>query len=218
MARLLTPSSDHSEIRLFVSASIPDPLRWVGDFEPMEILDAVVSTSREVLAIGGTLVTAAHPTIAPVLLFLASEFPPPETGKPRIVVYQSRVFELELPADTRKLINSGLGDVRFTEAVAGETSDLRNRRQSLRRMRRQMLEEMKPEGAIFVGGMEGVDEEWEMVGVQLPHCKRYAFAKPGGQAARYSHRSRPTLATDLEKSDLYPYLADRVVQDLLEHE
>ena len=59
---------------VFLSASIPDQSRWHGEFDVREITDAVVAASRAVLTADGVLVTAAHPTIAPLLLYVAGEF------------------------------------------------------------------------------------------------------------------------------------------------
>ena len=53
---------------LFLSASIPDPERWSGPFDALEVTDAVVALARASLTRGYALVTAAHPTIAPLLL------------------------------------------------------------------------------------------------------------------------------------------------------
>src|SRR5258706_5370238 len=60
---------------VFLSSGIPDPAQWAGSFYAMEIAHAVVACARAVLSYGGTLLTAAHPTIAPLLLYLAREFP-----------------------------------------------------------------------------------------------------------------------------------------------
>jgi hypothetical protein len=43
-AKLLSPRE--KDRTLFVSASIPDPDRWEGEFDALEITDAVVSLAR----------------------------------------------------------------------------------------------------------------------------------------------------------------------------
>src|SRR5690242_534250 len=85
---------------LFVSASIPDPERWDGEFDALEITDAVVSLARVFLTAGWRLVTAAHPTIAPLLLYVAAELS--VEGDRRISIYQSELFSEILPAATRR--------------------------------------------------------------------------------------------------------------------
>lgn len=44
-------------------------------FDALEVTDAVVAAGRSFLALDGVLVTAAHPTIALLLLYVAAEFP-----------------------------------------------------------------------------------------------------------------------------------------------
>ena len=46
---------------VFLSASIPDPSRWPGEFDALEITDAVVSVARAVLSAGAVLVTGGAP-------------------------------------------------------------------------------------------------------------------------------------------------------------
>ena len=66
---------------VFLSASIPDPNRWDGDFDALEITDAVFAVGRAILSSCAHLVTPAHPTIAPVLLYIAADIE--TTGEPR---------------------------------------------------------------------------------------------------------------------------------------
>lgn len=202
-------------LSVFVSASIPDPDRWTGEFDPSQIRDAIVSMSREVLAAGGRIVTAAHPTVAPMLLYVAAEVVDGSPQRPPVSVYQSGLFELILPAETQRFRESGLCDFKFVEAVAGETAEPSNRSKSLRRMRREMLEETQPNAAIFVGGMEGIREEWQQVSELVPSCLRYAFGRPGGEAATLRARPASALSRQLQESDLYPYLASLVVNDIV---
>src|SRR5215216_4797755 len=85
---------------ILLSASIPDPGRWQGAFDALEITDAVVAFARACLTRGYTIVSAAHPTIAPLLFYVAAEFP--ETEHARVRIYQSLLFESVLPTVTRR--------------------------------------------------------------------------------------------------------------------
>lgn len=135
---------------VFVSASIPDPTRWPADFRALDITDAVVAVARAVLQRGGRLVTAAHPTIAPLLLYVASETQ--RSSRPSVVVYQSAVFEPVLPESTRRFEADGVGELIRTPAVGDEPPDPVRATKSLPLMRRQMLTSEAPIGAVFVGG------------------------------------------------------------------
>jgi hypothetical protein len=90
---------------IFLSASIPDPERWTGYFDVREITDAVVAGSRALLTAGAILVTATHPTIAPLLLYIASEFPRAADQPASVVTYQIE----PLPRDHAR------GDPSFSE-------------------------------------------------------------------------------------------------------
>lgn len=124
---------------VFVSASIPDPKRWDGPFDPLAITDAVVSLARVFLTAGARVVTAAHPTIAPLLLYVASELP--SERPPEIVTYQSDLFEDVLPPETRRFEQEEIGRFVWTPKAEGERPVPGEWDQSLAVMRRQMLAE-----------------------------------------------------------------------------
>jgi hypothetical protein len=221
---------DHAEqdavfddVSVFVSASIPDPARWQGPFDALEITDAVVSLARLFITAGARLVTAAHPTIAPLLLYVAAELPDVAIG--RIVVYQSEVFEDVLPPETRRFEEEGFGQLVWTPAIPGETPDPDNWTGSLYAMRRQMLAETEPQAAVFVGGMAGVSEEWELFAADRPSSPRYPLAYPGGEARRLAEAQFGGAATSdmhsldrlLATSPLYPAVWRAVLRDLRDH-
>lgn len=206
---------------VFLSASIPDPARWEGRFDALEITDAVVALARSFLTAGARLITAAHPTIAPLLLYVAAELPDIAPG--RIVVYQSEVFEDALPPATRRFQEQGFGELVWTGAAPGDTPDPDNRTESLSLMRRQMLAETRPEAAIFVGGMAGIADEWTLFEADRPERPRYPLGYPGGEAGRLAEtrlgRAPATEALDLLLADssLYPVVWRAVLDDLRDH-
>jgi len=51
----------------------------------------VVALARACLTAGFRWVTAAHPTVAPLLLYVSAEFPTADDQ--RVIVYQSELFE-----------------------------------------------------------------------------------------------------------------------------
>lgn len=200
---------------VFLSASIPDPERWDrGSFDALEITDAVVAAARAVLYAGGVLVTAAHPTIAPLLLYVAAEFPRQE-GEARIIVYQSEVFADVLPEPTARFRDEGIGDFRWTSAAPGETADPGNRGESLRSMRHQMLMETQPVAAIFIGGMQGIADEYELIRELVPSASLYPIGRPGGEARVLAEESDSVLAQLLLEGDVYPALFRRIVREIL---
>lgn len=200
---------------IFLSASIPDPARWSGEYDALEITDAVVAAGRSVLTVGGTLVTAAHPTIAPLLLYLAAEFPVGK--KPSVVVYQSRLFTDVLPDATRRFEDQGVGLLRWTDAVDGDRPEHGAWDRSLAVMRRAMLVDTSPAAGIFVGGMEGIRDEFLLFRDLFPTRPVYALGRPGGEARALASSSRSPIATELLDGDVYPALFRRVLEDLVAH-
>lgn len=199
--------------QVFISASIPDLKRWEGRFDALAITDAVVAIARTVLAGGGRLVTAAHPTIAPLLLYVAAE--QPTAPQPAVVVYQSEVFEPVWPAATRRFEEQEIGTVIRTPAVGDEPPDPRAAPKSLQLMRERLLAEQPLAAAIFVGGMRGITVEYEMFTARHPDAPTYALGGPGGEAATLIQHSPAPIRALLGASDVYPQVAREIVADLV---
>jgi hypothetical protein len=203
---------------VFLSASIPDPGRYEGPFDALEITDAVVAAARAVITAGGVLATAAHPTIAPLLLYVANELPADPTSEVAVHVYQSRLFEDVLPSETRRLFETGAGQPHWTRAAENERPEPGRWNESLRIMRRQMLREQAPGAAVFIGGMQGILDEFDLFREMYPMSPTYPLARPGGEArhlvvrAEFAGRSTE-LGQMLATSDVYPAIFRRVVAD-----
>jgi SLOG cluster3 family len=200
-------------VSVFLAASIPDPERWSGTFDPREITDAVVAAARAVLSAGAALVTGAHPTITPLLLYVASEFPVQESV-PRVLVYQSALFESVLPRETRRFAEDGTGELRMTEAVPGDRVEPGSRAASLRVMREAMFTQTRPAAGIFIGGMEGVTDELHLLRELMPQAVLYPLARPGGEAAQLLEFAPPEVRQLLADSAVYPTVFRKVVADL----
>ena len=175
--------------RVFISSSLPFGARGeeVKPYDPPAIIDAVAAISRAVFRSGGRLVSGGHPTITPVMLAVGEQVG--ATGA--IDVFQSRWFEDCISEETYEMVESGVGRVHFVDKR--ETRDA-----SLLAMRRAILD-TRPVAAVFVGGMNGVIEEHEMVGHLLPDVFRIPVKGPGGAAARLptSDEDVPAEVADL---------------------
>ena len=197
-----------------MSASIPDPTRWDGEFDALEVTDAVVALARTFLTSGFKLVTAAHPTIAPLLLYVAAEFP--SEAEERVVVYQSELFEDVLPEATRRFGSEGVGRLIWTDAVEGDRPVPGEWDRSLEVMRRRMLEETDPVAACFVGGMDGIQTEYLLFRSTFPGRPTYPVGRPGGEALRLFGQDDFPLRERLLSDDVYPALWRSVVLNLEE--
>lgn len=197
---------------VFVSASIPDPTRWTGPFDPWAITDSVVAVARAVLTAGGRVVTAAHPTIAPLLLYVAAEQPVTQT--PAVTIYQSEVFEGYMPEAIGRFQSDGVGVVMTTPKVGDELPDPRHAPNSLGLMRRTMFDDPMLVAAVFIGGMRGIPLEHALFTQLHPQLPTYAFGQPGGEAALLVAASPPELRAPLADGVIYPALARSIVADL----
>lgn len=215
MSLRFTPATEEHPGRgraVFVSASIPDPARWDGEFDALEITDAVVSLARTFLTAGWRLVSAAHPTIAPLLLYVAAEFPAESDA--RVIIYQSELFENVLPTATRRFEASGIGRLIWTPAAEDNRPIPGEWDESLIIMRHQMLTETAPTAAMFVGGMAGIPDEFQMFSRLYPDSPTYAIGFPGGAARELALQSDSALRDLLIKGTVYPSLWRAVLHDL----
>lgn len=197
---------------VFLSGSIPDPERWDGDFDALEITDAVVSLARACLTRGYAIVTAAHPTLAPLLLYVAAELP--ARARAQIQIYQSLLFEDVLPTATRRFEADGIGEIVWTEAVEGELPVPGKWEQSLSVMRSQMLRNTEPAAAIFIGGMDGIRDEFSLFQDTYPSKPTYAVRRPGGAAAQLDNRNSGSLEDLLASNTTYPSIWNAVLSEL----
>lgn len=191
--------------RVFLSSSIPVH-GWQGDYEPREITDAVVACVSAIWIAGGKILYGGHPAIAPLLLSAAQDFRPEAEGSqasaedPLVTVYQSSLYESLIPAETRRLEAARLGRIRFIPAAPGELPERGRNLASLDLMRQAMLaRDNDPAFAVFIGGMQGIVEEYHQFRTEFPGRPVYPIGAPGGEARK--------LAADLENE---PYrLVDR---------
>ena len=168
--------------------------------------------ARVFLTAGAEVVTAAHPTIAPLLLYVAAELP---VDRPRrIVTYQSGLFDEVMPAATRRFQQEEIGRFETTPAAPGERAVPGEWDESLLMMRRQMLSETQPCAAVFVGGMEGITDEFALFSEMFPEAPTYPIGRPGGEARRLAEHSNSPLHDQLLRGRAYPALWRIVLKDL----
>lgn len=156
---------------IFLSASVPKPGR--GHFhenaDPWLIQSAVRALVSVVLG-RRHLVWGGHPAITPMVRVTADNLGV-DVGR-WVHLYQSAFFQNEFPED-----NKFFPDTTVVEAGIDRDS-------SLEKMRRQMLDPARWnfQGAVFIGGMEGVFEELKIFQELHPTAVIVPVAAPGGAA------------------------------------
>lgn len=172
------PQSDRRSVkgtveqRVFLSASVPLPSRNIAYFNTADVIairDAVRALTIVIIEQKAQLVFGGHPAISPMIRLQISR-----AGMPvgdRVVMFQSRFFDRVFPDD-----NAAFERVILTDAVEGD------RQKSLVHMRETMLSGPFNCG-IFIGGMEGVEEEHEMFRRVQPDAPVFPVASTGAAAA-----------------------------------
>ncbi|SDF39553.1 hypothetical protein [Dyella sp. 333MFSha] len=180
---------------IFLSAGVPDPRRsaeFARTARPVAISSAVaglihVALGRRVIVWGG------QPAITP-MVWVVAEAMGMEYGR-WVHLYQSRFFQDDFPDDNKRYQN-----VTYTAAVDG------NKDASLLAMRRQMLSENSFDAAVFIGGMDGIIDEFRLFRELQPHAKVIPIVSAGGATATLESpegRWPEDLSTDLDYIALF---------------
>ncbi|MGX5830880.1 SLOG domain-containing protein [Mesorhizobium sp. 43Arga] len=167
--------SDNNAI--FLSASIPDPRRgpeYAKTADTVAITAAVsslihVTLGRRLLVWGG------HPAITPMIWEISDSLGL-EYGA-WVKLYQSRYFEDEFPEDNKRFQN-----VTYTEIVDN------HRDRSLLAMRRRMFSDYNLSAAVFIGGMRGIVDEFELIRDMHPKARMVPVISTGGATLEVGKR------------------------------
>ena len=190
---------------VFLSASFPSGERGerFRPYDPSAIADAVSAFSRAVLSNNGTLAFGGHPTITPLVLMISRELHVRES----VTVFQSRWFEdLRIP-EIDEIEQEKLGFIEWT-CKADDRDD------SLRIMRETMIRFKRYAGALFIGGMEGISDEYQMMKECCSKTPCIPVRGPGGAAAKLAGDYTALGLDPLQQSRAYPFIALQFVNAL----
>jgi SLOG cluster3 family len=173
---------------IFLSAGVPDPKRgpdFARTADTVAITAAVsallhVTLGRRLLVWGG------HPAITPMVLVVAEDLGV-DYGS-WVKLYQSRYFEDEFPED-----NSRFQNVVYTDASE-------DREGSLLHMRRRMFDEQQFDAAVFIGGMQGIFDEFNLFRKLQPAAMPLPILSTGGAALLLSNEVAPDVRQELAEN------------------
>ncbi|MFA1238181.1 hypothetical protein ACCC84_07595 [Serratia odorifera] len=174
---------------IFLSASIPVAGRkpFDEDCEPQMIQSAVIALTT--VALGRrTIVWGGHPAITPMLWAAAEDLGVHYATA--VKLFQTKFFEDDFPEDNKRFAN-----VTFVEAVEN------CRVKSLQAMRETMLTSESFDAAVFIGGMDGIDDEYEMFHQMHPHVRCIPIAVTGGATRELAKRLQYSIPADLGPLD-----------------
>lgn len=170
---------------IFLSAGVPDPRRgpeFAATADTVAITAAVsalvhVALGRRLLIWGG------QPAITP-MIWVVAESLGVDYGA-WVKLYQSQRFHDEFPEDNKRFRN-----VVYTEDVQKDPY------LSLLRMRQRIFTENEFESAVFIGGMGGIIDEYELIRQMQPSTRVIPVATTGGAVLKIAERI-PLLDEDL---------------------
>ena len=204
---------------VLLSASVPTKERS-AEFRKIpnaqtQIEQAVIALARNVFQAGGQLIFGGHPSISPLVLMVAMEYDQKskeieniQRNEPQlkpINIYQSEAFREVMPQQTIDLLNLGLADIIWTEAIDGEkyNPELKGQPQcprSLWLMRTKMINQ-NIDALVCIGGMEGTMDEFRLFSDYHSRKPIYVFESTGGASE--------ILAREFTRSE-YIKVIDRV--------
>jgi hypothetical protein len=155
---------------IFLSASIPSPERnekFYNTADIVAIRDSVRALATVVIP-KANLIWGGHPAITPLLRFVMEKMD--SDLKQHITLYQSNFFKDYFPKDNFHFENI---------KIVKEELD---RESSLIKMREQMFIENSFSAGIFIGGMEGVIEEYELFKKYNPNALILPIGSTGAAA------------------------------------
>jgi hypothetical protein len=138
-------------------------------------------------------VWGGHPAITPLLWSAAQAVGVEYTMA--VELYQSRLYEKVLPAE-----NEHFSNVTLTDAVDGDLDA------SLLKMRTPMLTSTEFDAAVFIGGMNGILDEYSLFTSHWPRASCIPIAQTGGAAANLADQIGYAPPEDLAPLDFVTLL------------
>lgn len=177
---------------IFLSASIPVLDReFYGTEDVIAIREAIMAFTKVCMEDKIPFYFGGHPAITPLVWEVAKDYAPNDF-KELIRIYQSAYFIDKTPKE-----------VSFFENIVwtDKKDDIPT---SVAFMRNQMFSENKTTVAVFIGGMNGVTEEHDMIKEYYPEIKILPMATTGA-ASRELYQRLNMNNPDLE--DNYSYVS-----------
>lgn len=168
---------------IFLSASVPDAQRAPEYAETADVVAIQEAVKALVyLTVGRRpLVWGGHPAINPMVRMVAEDLD--VDYNQWVTLYWSLFFEDQFPEEDRQFSN-----IIYIDAVE------KNREKSLLEMRTRMFNEHSFSGSVFIGGMEGIIDEWGLFREFQAGAIQVPVASTGGASLK--------LAKDYKRDDI----------------
>jgi hypothetical protein len=209
--------------KVLLSASVPSKKRSERFNEEynkiknaqIQIDEAVIALSRNVFQAGGKLIFGGHPSISPLVAMVATEFKlnkeienssRNEAREKPITIFQSKAYENASQESSSGLFELGYTNIVWTDSVNGEKynpniQDKAQCEKSLLFMRKQMMQE-NIDALVCMGGMEGVEQEFELFRDEYPRKPVFLLKTTGGAtniiANKFTNKSYVNVIDNIE--------------------
>lgn len=161
---------------IFLSAGVPSAERKSVYYKTADVIairDAVRALAATSLPYT-RLIWGGHPSVTPIIRSVLERMD--VTVKEHVTLYQSEFFRKIFPVDNCCAENLCMIDIVVKDTLS-ETRDA-----SLEKMRRCMIAGHEYTAGIFIGGMEGVEEEFKLFKEYHPDALCIPVAGTGGAA------------------------------------
>lgn len=188
---------------IFLSASIPLPSRDTKYIETADIIairDAVIALTTVVLP-HHRIIWGGHPSITPLIYYVMEKLD--MNIQEHVKLYQSLWFKDIFPPDNNK----------FENIVFTKKED--NIPASIKLLREQMFLENEFSAAVFIGGMDGIEDEYRMFKEYHPEAVLLPIASTGAATKLVYDNLFPNNLknTRLEKDYGYMSLFQKFLMD-----
>lgn len=183
------------EDAIFLSAGVPDLQKSSNHGSTADIVAITAAVSALIYVTLGrrVLIWGGHPAITPMIWVVAQDIGIDYASW--VQLYQSRYFKDEFPEDSERFHN-----VIYTDSFDGD------RERSLLSMRERMFTDNGFKAAVFIGGMGGIKEEYNLFRHLQPKGDILPIASTGGAAfdlALKTGLNNGDMANDLDYVSLF---------------
>jgi hypothetical protein len=156
---------------VLLSAGIPSADSSKYEPEPDLIRQAILALIAVALPYR-KIVFGGHPAISPLVELAAINI----GAIDNVCIFQSRLFKDVIPQEAKNFQN-----LHWTRVIK-KSNEIQTKKASLTEMRKKMIQSESFGLAIFIGGMEGIEEEWDLFGQCHAGKPRIPIASTKGAA------------------------------------
>lgn len=177
-------------LNIFLSASIPSAERNPKYYETADVIairDSVIALTSVLLSNDYRLVWGGHPSITRLVAQVLRHYD--KEANKHVTLYQSEKYKERFPLENEEVAHI------IVTPIVGDFGE------SLLEMRTRMLVDNDFDAAFFIGGMEGVEDEFKLFRLYHPNAKVFPIASTGA-AAKFLYEENEEICDSRLKTEL----------------